>query len=377
MTDKQKSQALGLLDVGNFDHLTKEEILRRKIGQMIIAGFTGKKREDSGVRQILQWITEGKVGGVILYEYNIESPEQLKKLTKALHKAAPPGWPLVITVDQEGGLVQKLSPEKGFHGFPSAKEVGETISLETANKLYEDMAKELAECGINHTCGPCADVAGGNPPGNVIEKYARSYSEDPEKCFQYSAAHIQAHNKRCVRTSPKHYPGHGDLKGDTHKGFVDATGTGNRERGLSVYENLHKSGLLEAVMTAHIFDQDVDQNYPATLSKKHLQVLRQIGFSGPIFSDDMMMGAIQKHYSLDEAVKRFILAGGDFILFSANKAAWKHVEKPLFEDVKPPDVINLTAQKIEEGGEEAKQLRKCVKEAFERIAMWKRHLLHP
>lgn len=347
-------------------------MLRRQIGRMIVTGFTGTAPEDEGVRQILRWIAAGEIGGVILYAHNIETPEQLKKLTSALRAAAPADQPPIITVDQEGGLVQRLSPKKGFHGFPAAKKVGATMSVAEAEELYGSMAREVAECGINHTCGPCVDVAGGNPSGNVIERYGRSYSEDPQEVYAFAAAFVRQHERVGVGTSPKHYPRHGGLQGDTHKGFVDATGAAGREEGLYPYKMLHAAGLLNAVMTAHVFDQAVDSDYPATLSSEHLGVLREkIGFDGPIFSDDMMMGAIQQHYFLDEAVKRFVLAGGDIMVFSMHSAAWKHIENPRFQDVTPSKVIDLLVQAIAAGGEEAERLRQRIEESNGRIKQWK------
>jgi beta-N-acetylhexosaminidase len=117
----------------------------------------------------------------------------------------------------------------------------------------------------------------------------------------------------------KHFPGHGSSLNDSHLGLVDVTET-YKEKELFPYEFLQEESLLDAVMTAHVFNKEVDEEYPATLSPNFLEdILRErIGFKGVIISDDMQMGAIADHYGKEDSIIRAINSGCDILLFSNN-----------------------------------------------------------
>ncbi|HEX5930305.1 MAG TPA: glycoside hydrolase family 3 N-terminal domain-containing protein, partial [Methyloceanibacter sp.] len=122
------------------------ELLDAMIGQMIMVGFDGRSERDPGVIAVRDQLAKGTIGGVVLYPRNIGSPEQLRALTAYLRNAKSSPIPF-IAVDQEGGVVQRLTPQNGHGYFPSARSVGANPSFaspEAAERLYATMAEDLA-----------------------------------------------------------------------------------------------------------------------------------------------------------------------------------------------------------------------------------------
>jgi beta-N-acetylhexosaminidase len=117
----------------------------------------------------------------------------------------------------------------------------------------------------------------------------------------------------------KHFPGHGSSKDDSHLGFVDVTGLWSRKE-LEPFRNVIQAGVADAIMTAHIYNKDLDPDVPATLSKPVITgILRgELGFNGVVITDDMQMGAIRQYYGFDQAIEMAINAGADIIALSNN-----------------------------------------------------------
>jgi beta-N-acetylhexosaminidase len=177
----------------------------------------------------------------------------------------------------------------------------------------------LAGLGININFGPVVDLAS-NPTNPIIAKYGRAFSANEDTVIVMAKEFIKEHHKYGVLTSLKHFPGHGSSKDDTHLGIADVTNTWE-ERELKPYQALIDSGLVDAVMTSHIVNKKLDkQGNPGTLSADILNgILRQrLKFQGVIFTDDMQMHAITKHYGLEEAIKLAINGGVDIMTFSNN-----------------------------------------------------------
>jgi beta-N-acetylhexosaminidase len=131
---------------------------------------------------------------------------------------------------------------------------------------------------------------------------------------------IKQHHRYNVLTSLKHFPGHGSSKDDTHLGIADVTNTWEA-RELAPYKMLIDSGYADAIMTSHIVNKKLDKKgLPGTLSTSVLDSIlrKQLHFDGVIFTDDMQMHAITKHYGLEEAIKLAILGGVDIMTFSNN-----------------------------------------------------------
>jgi len=289
------------------------------IARMLIIGFDDAEIDKSS--QIVKDLQKYNLGGVILFDRfykkrekvkNITSPKQLKKLTNDLKKFAKK--PLFISVDQEGGRVTRLKAKYGFETIPSAKKVGE-MSFDATLQTYEKQSLMLEDAGINMNFAPVVDLAI-NPKNRVIVGLERSYGTDVRKVSAYARVVVEKQNQHNIISVLKHFPGHGSSLGDSHQGFVDISETWSPEE-LEPYVALMQAGRVDAIMSAHVFNSHIDDKYPATLSYKfNTQLLRKsMGYKGLIISDDLQMGAISKHYTLEKRVTLAINAGVDMLLF--------------------------------------------------------------
>jgi beta-N-acetylhexosaminidase len=292
-----------------------QDSLDIKIGQMILTGFP-KAEVDL---QLVESVRQGKVGSVIIFEKNIPAKNSylaLKKITWAYQQAAP--IPLFIAIDQEGGRVNRLKEKYGFPRSVSAAKLGKS-TVDSVKFYGEITAATLAGLGINMNFAPVVDLAS-NPDNPIIARVERAFSNNADSVALYAEAFIREHRKLGVLTALKHFPGHGSSMNDTHLDMTDITGTW-KEQELTPYIKLIQSGMADAVMTAHIVNARLDQDkLPATLSPRIIDGLlrRGLKFDGVVFSDDMQMHAISKHYSFEESIKLAIQAGVDILCFTNN-----------------------------------------------------------
>lgn len=287
-----------------------------KIGQMIMIGYPGTEVDP----KVLEEVTKGKVGSIILFEKNVPRTNSfvaLKKILWTYQQAAPA--PLLIAIDQEGGRVNRLKDKYGFPRSITAKEMGSAGTLDSVKFYGEATASTLVGLGFNVNFAPVVDLAS-NPTNPVIVKSGRSFSADEDTVILMARTFIQTHRKLGVITVLKHFPGHGSSEDDTHFGIADVTNSWD-DRELEPYRVLIESGDVDAVMSAHIVNKKLDpEGNPGTLSANILNgILRQkLNYHGVVFSDDMQMQAITKHYGVEEAIRRAILAGIDIMTFSNN-----------------------------------------------------------
>lgn len=314
--------------------LPSKEVLQKEIGQMIVLGFDDETLTQQS--EILQAIEQYNLGGVILFDRfysdksrikNIKSPKQLQALTQELKKHSSN---LLISIDQEGGKVQRLKESYGFISTPSAKTIASQDEKE-AKQYYEKLSQMLKENGINTNFAPDVDLAL-NENNQVIYQLERSYGSSSKEVIKYASLFMEALNKEKIMGVLKHFPGHGSSLNDSHKGFVDVTHTWS-EKELEPFKWFIDNQKVQMIMTAHIFNAHLDENYPATLSHKiNTGLLREkLGFQGVIISDDLQMKAISNHYSLKETVSLAINAGVDILLFGNQLGT--HTIKEIVESV--------------------------------------------
>lgn len=290
-----------------------------KIGQMVMMGINDRKVLESN-DELLTEISEGKTGGIILFEKNISpvnSREALKKLINDMQAKAKE--PLFMSIDEEGGKVHRLKEKYGFVAMPSAAYLGNLNNLDSTFLYTKTLAALLAELGFNVNFAPDVDLAL-NPTNPVIVKSGRSYGADPKLVTQHALMSIKAHHMYNVKTAIKHFPGHGSSATDSHYGITDITKQWQYKE-LLPYKDIIQSGTCDAIMTAHIINCHLDTTcLPATLSKVIVTDLLRgvLGFEGLVFSDDMQMHAISKNYGLENAIKLSILAGVDVLVFGNN-----------------------------------------------------------
>ena len=292
--------------------------LEADLGQLLLVGFEGTEAE--GNQAVERLLCETRVGGVVLFARNIAGDEQAGRLTRALAERARActGRPLLIAVDAEGGQVMRLGA--GFTATLSAGELGESNDFTLTELEARRIARTLRSAGINWNLAPVVDV-GYNPANPVIVAAARSFSANPRLVAAHARAFVQGMHTEGVLTALKHFPGHGSSYGDSHKGFVDVTATANREAELIPYRMLLAERLADAVMTAHVFNRALDPEFPATLSRATITgLLRgELGFGGPVVTDDLRMRAIERHWGLEAAAVRALAAGADILLIADDR----------------------------------------------------------
>jgi beta-N-acetylhexosaminidase len=305
---------------GDEDDARGDAVLDAMIGQMIMVGFLGSSERDPGVAAVRQQLSQGIVGGVVVYPDNIRKTGELRALTAFLRNAKSSPVPF-IAVDQEGGHVQRLARRNGYRYFPSALSVGRNpsyASLDSAVKLYATMAKDLAHAGFNLNFGPVVDL-NLNPSNPVIGQRQRSYGADPAIVAMLARAFITAHREANIVTVAKHFPGHGSSRVDSHKSLADVSDNW-QESELEPYRILAKDGMLDAVMIGHLYHPRFSDGakLPASLSSRAVKALRakgDINFGGVVVSDDLEMGAVAD-YPLEERVVKAVNAGTDLLVFS-------------------------------------------------------------
>ena len=197
---------------------------------MLLVGFRGTTPESAA--GTLAEIADLGLGGVLIFNRdvptgsavrNVESPEQLRTLVDALARAAdgsPAGLPLLVAVDEEGGLVARLNPSAGFPATISAADLGARDDPAFTRAAGQAIGETLAAAGINLDLAPVVDV-NVNPDNPIIGAVDRSFSADPQVVVAQAGAFIDGLHEAGRLSCLKHFPGHGSSTGDTHLGVVD------------------------------------------------------------------------------------------------------------------------------------------------------------
>jgi len=285
---------------------------------MLLVGFRGLTVDQAS--EVVADIRERNLGGVLLYDTdlpthsairNIRDAAQLTSLVEGLKALA--STPLLVAVDEEGGLVARLDQRHGFPPTYSAAQLGARNDPSFTQQQGQKIAETLRSMGINLNLAPVVDL-NVNPQNPIIGSLGRSFSADPAVVTAQGGAFIGGHRAVGVKTTLKHFPGHGSSTGDTHVGVVDVTNTWTATE-LQPFSNLIRQRLTDAVLTAHVFNAKLDPAHPATLSKPTVTgILRErLGWQGVVISDDMQMGAIRKVFGYGEALRLAIEAGIDIL----------------------------------------------------------------
>jgi len=320
------------------------------LGQLFAFGFDGYSLPCSA-RDLL---VQQKASGVVLFKRNIDSLEQLINLNASITNLSVPGLPHIISVDQEGGRVARLN--NICTPIQSARDL--------ANKVFDDfehtyrvgamMAREMVSLGFNLDFAPVLDVDT-NPKNPIIGD--RSFSKDPHIAARLGANFIRGMQEAGLGACGKHFPGHGDTSLDSHLSLPQVTKTWRQLKKTEIvpFQEAIKQKVA-CLMTAHVVYDQLDSEFPATLSKNILQnILRgKMGFSGLLISDDLNMKAIADYYTLKETLKLALLAGVDLFLICEHEN-------------KVAEAINL-AHALYESGEVPKER---FEEALGRVRIFK------
>jgi beta-N-acetylhexosaminidase len=277
-------------------------------GQLLSVGFDGKE----GPPDLAARIAASEVGGVMLFRPNIGSPSEVANLVAALRRQAPAGAPLLVAVDQEGGLVQRLRAP--LTEWPEMLSVGMAGDRALSEAVGRALGDELAALGIGWDFAPVLDVHT-NPDNPVIG--ARAFGVTPGDVAEQALAFWRGLRGAGLVGCGKHFPGHGDTRTDSHHELPVVAHDRERLRRveLAPFAAAARAGI-EAVMTAHVLYPALDPDRPATLSPRILgDVLRgELGFEGVVVSDDLGMKAVADRYPIEELAVGCIAAGCDVLL---------------------------------------------------------------
>jgi beta-N-acetylhexosaminidase len=293
--------------------------LRQRIARLLVVGFRGLRVQADD--WVAGNIAVDGLGGVILFDKdrvkpqrNIRSETQVTALVSDL-KALAPGRELIVAIDQEGGLVTRLSPAYGFPAVASEESIGEQGDA-AVTTWAEGLVATLADVGINLNLAPVVDL-NVNPRNPAIGALDRAFSRDPATVTTDAGIEIQAHRAKGVRTALKHFPGLGSAKSNTDFGVADVTKTWTDQE-LDPYRGLIGAGLVDVIMAGHLVNGQVDPAAPASLSRAAVtDLLRgQLGWDGVVITDDMQAGAITDNFGREDAVALALEAGNDLLLFA-------------------------------------------------------------
>ncbi len=256
------------------------------------------------------FLDHSSVGGVILFTRNYETPTQLSQLTTSIRTINPD---LLITVDQEGGYVQRFKTE-GFTRLPAMYELGKLYIINPQHARQAAiacgwiMAQELLSCGIDLSFAPVLDIH--SDASQIIGKYQRAFSDNVNIITELAEHLIQGMHNAGMKAVVKHYPGHGSVVGDTHENItIDERSFESITHDMEPFARLHQT--YDAVMMAHVIYPAVD-NQLASCSKIWLQLLReQTGFIGVTFSDALNMHAATTLGDYPSRVRAVLDAGID------------------------------------------------------------------
>lgn len=303
--DKQQIKQENLTIDEKVDKTVESMSQTEKLGQMVMIGIQGTKVDDDSLYMLHQF----HMGGVILFDRNMDSLEQVKQLTSDLQAQSNEKVPLFIGIDEEGGdvvrMAEKLTPP------PSQKEIGATGDIEQAKTWAIKTAKSLKDMGINVNFAPVADVGSNDK---------RSYSTDTNTVIDFVRAATKGYQQENIIYSLKHFPGIGKGKVDSH---VDSSNIDVVKEVLMTEDIIPFKTIIDEndpndyfILVSHLKYPALDEEYPASLSSKIMTDLlrNELGYKGIIITDDMEMGAVANHNDFRSIGVKAVKAGADIVL---------------------------------------------------------------
>lgn len=284
-------------------------------------------------------------GGVFLRPEVIQDARQIDSLTRVLQQeGGAEGSPLLIAMDQEGGVVQRL--KYGVDAVPSAEEVGASGDLRYARRVARDNGRSLRDLGVTMIFAPVADY----DPGGVSFLDSRTYSRDLRNNARMVAASVQGYLDAGVAPVLKHFPGIGTVPGDSHGTLVHhrASVSKLKRRDLVSFREGIEAGA-PAVMTAHVAVDALDRRVAGSISPEVVSGLLRddLGFEGVVVTDSHGMAPIHEPFGPGEGAVRSLLAGNDLVLNSPNPTmAYRDLQRAMASGRLPREQVEESAARV-------------------------------
>jgi len=297
--------------------------LEQQIGQFLFIGLPGTEFDDES-RALVEYV---KPGGVIIFGRNVAGPEQLRTLLDSVREVVP--TPPLFGIDQEGGLVDRL--RRIFTPMPSARTIRQHGDLAAARALGRITGEVLRMLGFNINFAPVMSIMTDDRDLLSNGLYSRSFGRSPGEVLGYTTVYMRGLQGTGLLGCLKHFPGIGSGEVDSHEEMpvVRLSHDDLIAQDLAPYIELfqRRDDRVRCVMVSHGGFPNVDIKEettggliePASLNYNIVtRLLREeLGYKHLVITDDLEMGAIARHYEIDDAVVRAALAGEDMFLICA------------------------------------------------------------
>ena len=323
--------------------------LEEQIGQTLMVGFRGTTPS----QEVINLIQQYHIGNIILFSRNVHDAQQMRTLTQSLQQVAREAGhthPLLIAIDQENGIVQRMGEAATL--FPGNMALGAIGSEQIAFEVALATGHELKALGINMNLAPVVDV-NNNPANPVIG--VRSFGQDASLVAHLGSAMVKGYQNAGIIACLKHFPGHGDTAVDSHLALPTISHPFERLDAVELVP--FKSGIeigAESVMIAHVNFPALTHNdaLPATLSSVVIQELlrEKLGYKGVIVSDCLEMHAVSDTFGTESAAVMGLQAGIDLVLVSHHyiqqRGSFEAIKDAVQAGTLSPLVVQQAAERI-------------------------------
>lgn len=311
--------------------------LEQRVGQLFLA----RCNAETAAMDVQQY----HLGGLVLFgnDFENQTPDSMAQTISAYQDAAEK--PLLIAVDEEGGDVTRISQFSAFRDkrFSSLRKRYGQGGLEAVLTEEEEKCRLLSDLGINVNLGPVCDIS--TDPDAFM--YSRSLGQDAQTTAEVTASTVNLMNAFSIGSVLKHFPGYGN-NADTHTGIaVDSRPLESlKENDLIPFTAGIQAGC-GAVMVGHIIVEALDPDYPASLSPAvHRYLREELGYSGVIMTDDLVMQAITDQYGAGEAAVMAVLAGNDLLCSTEYAVQYEAVLQAVLDGRIDIDVLNSAVRNV-------------------------------
>ena len=307
------------------NYMLENMTLDEKIGQMMIVFYTAPEVDDT-LREVLYTV---KPGGFILFKENITTYYNTLKLIKEIKNTAD--IPMFISIDQEGGNVQRLLSlqDKTVSNIPYMYDVGITNDEKLAKDVGKVIAEELRVFGINMDFAPSLDIFS-NPQNTVIGK--RSFGNNSEIVTKMGLALATGLSENGIIPVYKHFPGHGNTSTDSHDELPIVNKTKEELYNLELipFMKAIENGA-QIIMIGHLAIPNITgNNLPASISKSFITdfLRNELKYNDLIVTDALNMKALTNYYTQEEIYIKAVEAGVDILLMpSSSKECLEIIKK--------------------------------------------------